>query len=154
LKNSKIIVIAAVLTLTTSGCITEHLREHPGIGKLFGAEKIKKLKEEYSAAVIKYVVDQSVKSGGAFVIKDPKLQKEWRLKLVRIHDQKIVNIEKDRYFACADFEEVDGTSKLDLDFYAKHSENNWAVEEVLIHKVNNKKRFSYNRKNQRIPVEE
>ena len=56
-------------------------------------------------------------------------------------------------FACADFKEVGGKNKLDLDFYAnKSSDGKMTMEKVLIHKVNGKRRFTYDKENNMIPV--
>ena len=56
---------------------------------------------------------------GVFTIHDEKLNKDWHLKLAKVHDP-VRTFEKDGktiYFTCSDFESVDGKEVLDIDFW-------------------------------------
>lgn len=112
------------------------------------------LKQRFSKAVEDHVAKESREQGGAFVVADDKLGKLWRLKLVRIHKDRIVQLAPNKFFACADFQEPAGEgTKLDLDFFVTKMDKGWNVDQVLIHKVSGKPRYTYNDKNERVPVE-
>ncbi|MBI2842278.1 MAG: TlpA family protein disulfide reductase [Armatimonadetes bacterium] len=113
--------------------------------------KPREVQAMFSGIVEEYVDEVSKKNDGAFVIHDEILGKDWRQKLVRIHRDKIVSLGESRYFACADFEELKGGGKLDLDFYVGGAPD-WKVAEALIHKVNGTPRYTYNENNERVPV--
>ena len=119
-----------------------------------GAEKPGKaqLQKSYSKTVRRHVAEASRKSG-AFVVHDDKLDKDWRLKLVRIHTDRIVQLADDTFFACADLKEPEGKkTKLDLDFYVVRKGGDWVMDKVLVHKVAGKPRYTYNDKNEMVPV--
>lgn len=109
------------------------------------------LPDQFSKAVKRYVRNSS-KPTGYFVLEDEILKKPWKLKLVRFHEDKIVRLGPGKFFVCADFKEPLGKNTVDLDFYAHKGIEGWSVDEVLIHKLNGEPRFTYNEKNQRVPV--
>jgi hypothetical protein len=112
------------------------LAEHPG--KAVTAREVKKSIKEHVKTVSKA-------AGGIFVIKDDKLNKEWRLKLDKIHDP-VRQFEKDGnkiYFACSDFKSVDSKDLLDIDFWMVDKEGKLDVIDTKIHKVNGEPRFTY-----------
>lgn len=108
----------------------------------------------YSAAVLKHInfSSDNSRSGGAFVVPDELLKRDWRLKLNRIHEDRIVSLGRGRFFACADFRSEAGAQTVDLDFYAVESSGGWSVERVLIHKVSGVPRFIYNEDNEIVPA--
>ncbi|MBI4062840.1 MAG: hypothetical protein HY401_00885 [Elusimicrobia bacterium] len=112
----------------------------------------KQMSQEYTKTVQNHV--KEAKASGGFKIRDAKLGKEWNLSLVRVHKNKVVHLGNDQFFACADFRSAikGDRSKVDLDFYATKSGNDWKIDKVLIHKVNGKPRYTYNDKNERVPV--
>ena len=79
---------------------------------------------------------------------------DWKLELVKVHKSKICMLNEGKTcFACADLKEVGGKNKLDLDFYADHSpDGKMTMSKVLIHKVNGKKRFNYDKNNNMVQV--
>ena len=85
-------------------------------------------------------VQQQLEEGeGAVVIRDEKLDKEWRLKLVRLHDE--VRQLSDKLFAVrADFQEVDGGTKLNIDFLLNGAGSRWEVRQTVIRAVGGKPR--------------
>lgn len=133
----------------------EHPKEHPTAEE---ETKRKALKKEFSAAVEAYVGEESRKTDGFFVVRDDKLSKDWKLKLVRIHKKNIAQLAEDRFFACADFSEGSNwlarffATTVDLDFYVRKTSSGWKVEDVLVHKVDGKPRFTYDKNNNRVPV--
>ena len=129
----KKLLAAVSLTIFMAG---NPLAEHPG--KAVTAKEVKKsIKEHVKAA--------SKSAGGIFVIKDDKLNKEWRLKLDKIHDP-VRQFEKDGnkiYFACSDFKSVDSKDLLDIDFWMVDKGGKLDVIDTKIHKVNGEPRFTY-----------
>ncbi|MBI4054574.1 MAG: hypothetical protein HY402_00415 [Elusimicrobia bacterium] len=137
----------------------EHSQEHPAGKKAEGADaaeqKKQELREHFSKTVEQYLEQKSGQTEGFFVVRDAALGVDWRLKLDHIHKHRIVSLGKDRFFACADFKQKRGrfsSDKLDLDFYVAKKGGKWKVEEVLIHKVNGRPRYTYDAENRRIPV--
>ncbi len=121
--------------------------EHPVGSKAWN----KQMSKEYNKAVVDYVEKSA--GEGAFKVSDDKLGKEWALKLVRVHKNKIAHLGEGRFFACADFKAVGEKAKVDLDFYAMRGEDgSWSMEKVLVHKVDGKARYTYNDKNEMVPV--
>jgi hypothetical protein len=109
----------------------------------------------FVAAVEDYVADKQ-ESEGAFKVYDNRLDKTWDLELLRIHKKRIARLGEDKFFACADFKEVGRKGKrktLDLDFFVSRDEDgNFVVDEIPVHKVQGKPRYTYNKNNERVPV--
>ena len=130
--------LALTIFLAAGVCLAaEHpVAEHPG--KAITAGAVKKSIKEHVQAVSKA-------ANGIFVITDDKLNKEWRLKLDKIHDP-VRQFEKDGktvYFACSDFKSVDSKDLLDIDFWMVDKGGKLAVIDTSIHKVNGEPRFTY-----------
>lgn len=110
--------------------------EHPG--KPVTAKFVKKSIKEHVKA-------QSKATGGVFVIKDDKLNKEWKLKLDKIHDP-VRKFEKDGktiYFTCSDFKSTEGKDVIDIDFWMVPKGDKLEVIDTKIHKVNGEPRYTY-----------
>ena len=117
------------------------------------AGKPSEMQKRFEKVVKEYVKGESAKTAGAFVVKDDVLNKDWKLKLVRIHTKKIVSLGGDRWFACADLKETEGAkTPVDLDFFVAKADEKWAIEKVVVHKVDGKPRFLYNDKNEPVPA--
>lgn len=127
----------------------EHPKEHPKKGV-----EEKAFQNQYEKIVKDYLDQEASKTGGVYTIKDDLDQKEWKLKLIKVHKSKICMLQANKVcFACADFQQVDGKSKLDLDFYADKAEDGAiSINKVLIHKVNGKPRFTYDSQNNMVPA--
>lgn len=136
--------------------VQEH-PEHPPARQVAPAEdpqaRLKKIRDEYEAKV-----REVGKAGGkteSFKIHDDKLGKDWRLRVARVHKDKIVQLGGNTYFACSDFKSVQKGAKdtLDLDFLAtKNADGSWTIDKALIHKVNGVPRYQWNEKNEMVPV--
>ena len=110
--------------------------EHPG--KPVTAEFVKKSIKEHVKA-------QSMATGEVFVIHDDKLNKEWKLKLDKIHDP-VRMFEKDGqmiYFTCSDFKSTEGQEVIDIDFWMVPKGDKLEVIDTKIHKVNGEPRYTY-----------
>lgn len=127
----------------------EHPKEHPK-----KVAQNKAFQNDFEKVVKDYVVSEAQKTGGVYTIHDDVANKDWKLELVKVHKNKICMLQEGRQcFACADFKEVGGKNKIDLDFYANKAEDGViTMEKVLIHKVNGKPRFTYDKNNNMVPV--
>lgn len=124
--------------------------QEPSVGSKAWKAMVRK---EYNAAVEDYVRAQSAGKAG-LPAQDDKLGKQWDLKLINVHKDKIVHLGDDKFFACADLKTVEKgkKDKVDLDFYATKTPDGWKMDKVVIHKVNGKPRFTYNEKNEMVPA--
>lgn len=110
-------------------------------------------KLQFSKAVQAHIKKMAKKvKSGTFEVKDKKLGKTWNLGLKLVHEDRIAILGGNTFFACADFTVKNSKDILDLDFYAKKDGKNFTITEVLVHKVNGKPRYTYNAKNERVPV--
>ena len=132
-----------------SSASKEHPKEHPKKGA-----QDKAFQNDFEKVVKDYVVAEAQKTGGGYTVHDEAAGKDWKLELVKVHKNKICMLQEGKVcFACADFKEAGGKNKLDLDFYAnKADDGRVTMEKVLIHKVNGKPRFTYDKNNDRVPV--
>lgn len=140
------VVAASIAAFLAAGvCMAA---EHPGLvvempkaehpGKPVTAEFVKNSIEEHVKA-------QSKATGGVFVIHDDKLNKDWKLKLDKIHDP-VRMFEKDGkmiYFTCSDFKSTEGTEVVDIDFWMVPKGEKLEVIDTKIHKVNGEPRYNY-----------
>ena len=125
--------------------------EHPVGSKAW----TKQMNKEFVVAVEDSIAKKAAAGGGAFKVADDKLGKEWALKLVGVHKKRVAYLGDQHFFACADFKPVEkgAKDKVDLDFYAtKNADGSWAIDKVLIHKVNGEPRYTYNEHNEMVPV--
>ena len=112
--------------------------EHPGEEAMLSAEEIIKGIKEHINKLIKA-------NAGYFPIYDPEEGKDLRLKLIKVHEDKVSYIKKeDAYFACVDFKTDDGKTTYDIDFWMKKGIfGKLNVFQTKIHKKDGKPRFTY-----------
>lgn len=137
-------------------------QEHPSGGKTHKKKKKKSKKSwvKHAATMKAFVhaveghVGMKSADEGSFTVYDKTLDKTWELKLVRIHKNRIARLGENKFFACADFKTAakGEETKIDLDFFVTREGEDWNVDEVLVHKINGKPRYTYNAKNERVPV--
>lgn len=124
--------------------------EHPGGSVEHPGAAVAKKGKAITAKVVKSSIKGHVKAeskahGGVFVVQDDKLNREWKLKLDKIHDP-VRKFEKDGktiYFACSDFKAVDSKDVLDIDFWMEEKDGSLVVTDTKIHKLNGEPRFTY-----------
>ena len=132
--------------------------EHPAAKKPAQAREgskawLNKIRKEYDAKV--YEVGQGNSKTESYRIHDDKLGKDWDLRVVKVHKDRIVQLGGDKFFACSDFKSVKKgeKDKLDLDFFAtKNLDGSWSIDKALIHKVNGTPRYNWNEKNEMVPA--
>ncbi len=112
-------------------------QEHP-------AGEARKITEETLAQAIEAYVDKAAKEhDGYFVFTDPEEKKELKLKLVKVHKERLAKIEEDVYFACADFKTPEG-QVYDLDIFMKgKTADELTFTEVMLHKKNGVPRYTW-----------
>ncbi|MBI3319141.1 MAG: hypothetical protein HYZ89_00930 [Candidatus Omnitrophica bacterium] len=95
-------------------------------------------------------IHQTEQKDGAFTIKDQVTGNIRTLSLVRVHDR--VGKTGELYYSCTDMHDVDSGELLDLDFDVDARTGAMDVVDVRIHKVNGKARYTYDEKDNRIPL--
>ena len=123
---------------------TDEKKEHP---KKAEHPKSEEAKKAFTTAdletEIKTQIAAKTKTGmGFFRIKDPVTKKTWRLKLDRVHSDKLTQLDPDTYFACVDFNSSDG-KKVDVDFFLEQKNGKLVMTDTTIHKVNGKPRYTW-----------
>ncbi len=146
-------VFILFLAVVALGSNTALSTEHPGTaveGQKSTVEHPGKATKSVTADFVKnsikrHVADQAKAKGGVFVIHDDKLNKDWRLRLVEVHDP-VRTFEKDGqtiYFACSDLKSADTQDVLDIDFWMVSKGKKLEVIDTKIHKVNGEPRYTY-----------
>lgn len=163
MKRFAILLLACLFAAPSMTAAAEH-PEHPKAHRKAKPKKKKAPKQKwvqdkatmdaFVEAVEEYISSKEEEEG-AFKVRDGELGKTWDLSLLRIHKDRIARLGEDKFFACADFEESGGKAKktLDLDFFVTRGEDGtFAVDEIPVHKVEGKPRYTYNDANERVPV--
>jgi hypothetical protein len=115
-----------------------HKAEHPGKKAKFSASQVNKAIKGHIDAVVK-------ENNGYYPLTDFLEGKDLKLKLIRVHEDKISYIKKeDAYFACTDFVTNDGKATYDVDFWMKKGmDGKLEVYMTKIHKKDGTPRFTY-----------
>ena len=128
----------------------EHPGEHPGAPAKVEQEEQPGEEAMLSAEeIIKGIKDHINKvtnaNAGYFSINEPEEGKDLRLKLIKVHEDRVSYIKKnDAYFACTDFKTEDGKTTYDIDFWMKQGKlGKLEVYQTKIHKKDGKPRFTY-----------
>ena len=114
-----------------------------------GANPATPSKEEIQRIVKDYVAQQTEETE-TFDIYDPLTEEVGELTLEQIRDE--IGKTGEYYFVCADFKDVDTGDKLDVDFDIEDLVGQLTVVDSRIHKVNGVPRYTYDDKNNRMPV--
>ena len=124
---------------------SEHPKEHPSEHPEHPAKESKNVisADNLADALESYVNADSKLKGGYFLVLDDKTDSVLKLRLKKIHKDRLSGIGKNTYFACADFVTEKGkVYDLDLFMSGKTSEN-LIITEVTVHKENGKSRYSW-----------
>lgn len=149
-----VFVIAMGISLAAPRVFAEHPgsgSEHPGSGMEHPAERSKASSQSEKKSVTKKdlaqfignYVRQKSKKEGYFLVKDEKTGKELKLKLDKVHEDRLACVKKDLYFVCADF--TAGKDKTyDLDFWIEGKDRqSLKVKEITVHKEDGKERYTW-----------
>lgn len=95
------------------------------------------------AKAIEGFVEADIILRGAFLVIDPKTDTVLKLKLDKVHKERLSHIGEDIYFACADFN-ADNGKVYDLDIFL-HGTNtdNLTVTEISVHKEDGTARYGW-----------
>ena len=155
------ILLAVVVGVYFAGILfaQEHPGEHPGAPAKVeqeeqpGAEAMLSA-EEIIKGIKDYINKITKANAGYFSINDPEEGKDLRLKLIKVHEDRVSYIKKeDAYFACTDFKTAYGNTTYDIDFWMKKTrEGELEVYRTKIHKKDGTPRFTY-RDDEIAPVE-
>lgn len=96
-----------------------------------------------------YIANEE-KSKGAFEIMDERAGSLRQLAFVRVHER--VGKTGNYYYSCTDMKDVKTGDLLDLDFDIQDEVGNLSVADVRIHKDNGDPRYTYDDKDNRVPV--
>ncbi|HAH21719.1 MAG: hypothetical protein A2Y00_04245 [Omnitrophica WOR_2 bacterium GWF2_43_52] len=105
--------------------------------------------EQIRAAMSEYVAKESKKTGTLDVY-DKEAGKTRKLSLIKVHER--VGKTGNYYYSCADFKDTESQEMLDLDLDVESKDGNLSVVDVRVHKVGGKERYTYDAKDNRIPV--
>lgn len=98
-----------------------------------------------------YIANQE-KIQGAFAVVDERTGDLRRLELDRVHER--VGKTGNYYYSCTDMKDVKTGDLLDLDFDIQDEGGNLRVADIRIHKDNGKPRYTYDDKDNMIPMNE
>ena len=99
------------------------------------------------ARAIEGFVEADIILRGAFLVIDPITDTVLKLRLEKVHKERLSHIGKDIYFACADFNAENG-KVYDLDIFL-HGTNtdNLTVTEISVHKEDGTARYGWQEEN-------
>lgn len=153
--QSWIVSFVALAVILFGGQIAragEHPHEHPSGGEK--AEHPAKPAEEKKAASVSkealaeaistYVEKDADLKGGYFLVFDPVSKQPLALKLEKVHKDRLSQVDKNVYFACADFRTHDGKKVYDLDVFMRGPDKaHLKVTEISVHKEDGAERYGW-----------
>jgi hypothetical protein len=149
--NRTIWLLSALLVALSAGTLlaehpTEHPTEHPSEHPTEHPQGGKVSKDNLAEAIEAYVEHEAELKGGYFLVFDPKSEKPLVLTLKKVHKERLANISKGVYFACADFVTPNG-KVYDLDIFMEGPDaGDLTVTEVAVHKESGKARYNWQEK--------
>ncbi len=99
--------------------------------------------ENVAGALGNYVNTDAKLKGGYFLVIDDQTDSVLKLKLQKIHKDRLSGIGNDTYFACADF--ITGKGKVyDLDlFMTGKTPGDLLITEIIVHKEDGESRYTW-----------
>lgn len=103
-------------------------------GRTAGAGELSaRQKKGLEKSVKQFIKEKS--EGGAFILHDEKLDKDWRLKLVRLRLDAASQISEKLFSVPGDFKQAVGRKSLGVDFLVNKTDEGWAVRQAMINQV-------------------
>ena len=100
-------------------------------------------KESLSRAIRSWVEHDAAMRGGYLLVFDAVQGKALALTLDRVHEDRLSKVSENRYFACADFRDRDGTV-YDVDVFMEGSDaSHLRTTEVYVHKKAGVARYNW-----------
>ena len=126
-------------------------KEHGGTTQEHGGQvaQVEPSAEQIRQAIRDYIA-KTEKERGAFAIQDTATGATRTLSLIRVHDR--VGKTGELYYSCTDMRDASSGETLDLDFDVDASAGGLNVVDARIHKVNGQPRYTYDDKDNRIPL--
>lgn len=127
----------------------EHPQEHPqGQSQEHPTKRARAAaavsKSNLADAVQKHVAAESARNKGNFILVDAASGDTLRLRLKRVHSDKLAALGDNTYFACADFKEKGSKKEYDLDIFMKGATaTDLKPTEVTVHKENGVERYTW-----------
>ena len=149
------VVVGALAVWPVVGQAAEHGgKEHGGTTHEHGGQTAVQPPVEPSAEALRQAIRDHIaqveKAKGAYTIRDTATGQTRTLTLVRVHER--VGKTGSLYYSCTDMRDVDNGELLDLDFDVDASGGALQVVDERIHKVEGKPRYTYDDKDNRIPL--
>ena len=99
------------------------------------------------ARAIEGFVEADIILRGAFLVIDPKTDTVLKLRLEKVHKERLSHIGENIYFACADFNAENG-KVYDLDIFLQGTNtDNLTVTEISVHKEDGTARYGWQEEN-------
>jgi transglutaminase-like putative cysteine protease len=119
------------------------------------AQPVKKVSiKEIEAGIKSYIQKKTEESNGYFYLTDR--EKEFKMKLVRVHTEYLANLGPKKHFACVDLADITG-DVYDVDFFLNGEPGEMEVTETSVHKLNGKPYYAWKQRADktwyRMPVE-
>ncbi len=145
------IAVGVLVAYPAIGFAAEHGgKEHGGAPVASQVKPVEPTAEELRQSIRDYI-SQVEKEKGFFTAKDEKTGGTRTLTLVRVHDR--VGKTGNLYYSCTDMKDASAAGDLlDLDFDVDAKGGKLNVVAVRIHKVNGQARYTYDDKDNRIPL--
>jgi len=132
-QQNKVIDLNLRITRVERNEHPEEGSEHPDEEKPLSIEGVAQFLENEVAA-------RSAKGNGWMEVRDEKTGNLLKLKMVRIHRERLAKTADGVYFVCADFETSEG-KLYDLDFWVMEKDHNLAITDTTIHKEAGQPRY-------------
>lgn len=118
--------------------------EHPEHPEKAKGEKKEVSTADISAGIKKNIEAENKKSSdGKFHVKHEG--KDLALDLVKVHDDRLSDLGRGKYFACVDMKSTDGAT-YDIDFFLSGKPGKMKVTETSVHKVEGKPLYNWEEK--------
>ncbi len=107
-------------------------------------EKEKKVSiAEIESGIKSFIQNKTAENGGYFLVHDR--EKDFRMKLVRVHTEYLANLGPKSHFACVDLADESG-DVYDVDFFLAGEPGDMSVTETSVHKLNGKPYYAWKQK--------
>ena len=138
---------ASVLLAQGEHPTTTKKAEHPTASITPQIIQGEKITMQNLARAIESFVEADISLRGAFLVIDPKTDTILKLRLDKVHKERLSHIGENIYFACADFNAENG-KVYDLDIFLQGSNtDNLTVTEISVHKESGIARYGWKEEN-------